>query len=85
MADYLLLVFIFLASGVVAVPIATRYGLGSVLGYLLAGTAIAPLLRLLSVDVEAIQHVAEFGVVIMLFLVGLELEPGRIWRLRNRK
>ncbi|MCP5347380.1 MAG: cation:proton antiporter [Gammaproteobacteria bacterium] len=84
MADYLLLVFIFLASGVIAVPIATRYGLGSVLGYLLAGMVIAPLLRFLSVDVEAIQHVAEFGVVIMLFLVGLELEPGRIWRLRNR-
>jgi len=82
MADYLLLIFIFLVAGVIAVPIASRLGLGSVLGYLLAGIALSPILAVLRVDIVAIQHVAEFGVVMMLFLVGLELEPQRLWRLR---
>ena len=65
-------------------PIATRLGLGSVLGYLLAGIAISPILSVLHVDVIAIQHFAEFGVVMMLFLVGLELEPKRLWEMRHR-
>lgn len=82
MTDYLLLTFIFLCAGVASVPIATRFGFGSVLGYLLAGIAISPLLRLLHVDVLAIQHFAEFGVVLMLFLVGLELKPDLLWRMR---
>jgi len=82
MTDYLLLIFMFLVAGVIAVPIATRFRLGSVLGYLLAGIALSPLLKLLHVDVFAIQHFAEFGVVMMLFLVGLELDPARLWRLR---
>jgi len=82
MADYLLLIFAFLVAGVIAVPIATRFGLGSVLGYLLAGIALSPLLSLFRVDVEAIQTFAEFGVVMMLFIVGLELDPSRLWRLR---
>ena len=82
MTDFLILTFVFLAAGVIAVPLATRFGLGSVLGYLLAGIIIAPLLRTLGVDVEALQHFAEFGVVLMLLLVGLELEPERLWRLR---
>ncbi len=84
MQDFLLLAFLFLVAGVVAVPIASRLGLGSVLGYLLAGIAISPLLAQLHVDVVAIQHFAEFGVVMMLFLVGLELEPSMLWRMRNR-
>jgi CPA2 family monovalent cation:H+ antiporter-2 len=84
MADYLLLIFTFLAAGCIAVPIATRFGLGSVLGYLFAGIAISPALRLFGVDVIAVQHFAEFGVVMMLFLVGLELEPSRLWRLRGQ-
>ena len=84
MTDFLLLAFVFLAAGVVAVPIATRLGLGSVLGDLLAGIAISPLLSFLHVDVIAIQHFAEFGVVMMLFLVGLELEPKRLWEMRNK-
>jgi len=83
MTDYLLLIFMFLVAGVIAVPIATRFRLGSVLGYLLAGIALSPLLKLLHVDVFAIQHFAEFGVVMMLFLVGLELDPARLWRLRG--
>ncbi|MEM1037091.1 MAG: cation:proton antiporter [Pseudomonadota bacterium] len=84
MTDFLLLAFLFLISGVIAVPIASRLGLGSVLGYLIAGIIISPLLALLHVDVVSIQHFAEFGVVMMLFLVGLELEPKLLWSMRTR-
>lgn len=84
MTDFLLLAFIFLIAGVVSVPIASRLGLGSVLGYLIAGIVISPVLALLHVDVISIQHFAEFGVVMMLFLVGLELEPRRLWEMRGR-
>lgn len=84
MTDFLLLAFIFLIAGVIAVPIATRLGLGSVLGYLIAGILISPVLAYLSVDVVSIQHFAEFGVVMMLFLVGLELEPKLLWEMRGK-
>ncbi|MEM8919230.1 MAG: monovalent cation:proton antiporter-2 (CPA2) family protein [Pseudomonadota bacterium] len=84
MTDFLLLAFIFLIAGVVAVPIASRLGLGSVLGYLIAGILISPTLNFLGVDVVAVQHFAEFGVVMMLFLVGLELEPKLLWEMRGR-
>ncbi|MGJ8563412.1 MAG: monovalent cation:proton antiporter-2 (CPA2) family protein [Alphaproteobacteria bacterium] len=84
MTSFLLLAFIFLCAGVIAVPIASRLGLGSVLGYLIAGIIIGPILTLLHVDVIAIQHFAEFGVVMMLFLVGLELEPKLLWQMRHR-
>ncbi|MFN4160260.1 MAG: cation:proton antiporter [Gemmobacter sp.] len=84
MSDILLLAFLFLIAGVVAVPLATRAGLGSVLGYLIAGIALAPVLGLLRVDVVSIQHFAEFGVVMMLFLVGLELQPKMLWQMRAR-
>ena len=84
MTDFLVLSFVFLVAGVVAVPIASKLGLGSVLGYLIAGIAISPLLVALNVDVISIQHFAEFGVVMMLFLVGLELEPKLLWQMRNR-
>ena len=84
MTDVLLLTFVFLIAGVVAVPIATRLGLGSVLGYLIAGIAISPLLSWLHVDLVSIQHFAEFGVVMMLFLVGLELEPKLLWQMRHK-
>ncbi|MEO1656527.1 MAG: cation:proton antiporter [Pseudomonadota bacterium] len=84
MTDVFLISFIFLAAGVIAVPIAARLGLGSVLGYLIAGIAISPLLSALGVDVVAVQHFAEFGVVMMLFLVGLELEPPVLWSMRGR-
>jgi CPA2 family monovalent cation:H+ antiporter-2 len=82
--DLLLLTFLFLIAGVVAVPIASRLGLGSVLGYLIAGIVISPVLAVLHVDVISIQHIAEFGVVMMLFLVGLELEPKLLWSMRAR-
>ncbi|MEH6836711.1 MULTISPECIES: cation:proton antiporter [Falsihalocynthiibacter] len=84
MTDFLLLAFIFLIAGVFSVPIAARLGLGSVLGYLIAGILISPLLALLHVDVVSIQHFAEFGVVMMLFLVGLELEPKLLWAMRAK-
>ena len=84
MTEFLLLATILLAVGVIAVPIASRLGLGSVLGYLIAGMAISPALDVLGVDVIALQHFAEFGVVMMLFLIGLELEPKKLWELRVR-
>ncbi|MFV0292721.1 MAG: cation:proton antiporter [Paracoccus sp. (in: a-proteobacteria)] len=84
MTDFLILAFVFLVAGVAAVPIASRLGLGSVLGYLIAGIAISPILVALHADVVAIQHFAEFGVVMMLFLVGLELEPRMLWQMRAR-
>lgn len=84
MTSFLLLATIFLLAGVIAVPLASRFGLGSVLGYLVAGIVISPLLRLLHVDVVSIQHFAEFGVVMMLFLVGLELEPKMLWQMRSK-
>ena len=84
MTDFLLLAFIFLVACVAAVPIATRLGLGSVLGYLIAGIVISPLLKLLGVDVISLQHFAEFGVVMMLFLVGMELEPKVLWSMRAK-
>lgn len=84
MTDFLLTAFVFLCAGVFSVPLATRLGLGSVLGYLLAGIIISPLLSLLNVDVVSLQHFAEFGVVMMLFLVGLELQPKKLWAMRHR-
>ncbi|MGI1663476.1 monovalent cation:proton antiporter-2 (CPA2) family protein [Palleronia sp. KMU-117] len=75
---------IYLAAAVFAVPIATRLGLGSVLGYLLAGIAIGPLVNLAGSDTEDIQHFAEFGVVMMLFLIGLELTPRKLWDMRDK-
>ncbi len=82
--DFLTLAFIFLIAGVVAVPLASKLGLGSVLGYLIAGIVIGPVLVAFNVDVIALQHFAEFGVVMMLFLVGLELEPRMLWQMRGR-
>ena len=74
---------IFLAAAVIAVPLFKRLGLGSVLGYLAAGAAIGPWgLRLVS-DVESILHFGEFGVVLLLFLIGLELQPSRLWTMRR--
>ncbi|HXE48213.1 MAG TPA: cation:proton antiporter, partial [Ramlibacter sp.] len=74
---------IYLGAAVIAVPLSRALGLGAIIGYLAAGIAIGPWgLRLVS-NVEDILHFAEFGVVLMLFLVGLELEPRRLWSLRR--
>ncbi|MFC5388546.1 monovalent cation:proton antiporter-2 (CPA2) family protein [Brevundimonas bullata] len=72
-----------LAAGVVAVPVFRKLGLGSVLGYLAAGAAIGPFGLALFREPETILHVAEFGVVIFLFIIGLEMRPKRLWGMRN--
>jgi glutathione-regulated potassium-efflux system ancillary protein KefC len=74
---------IYLGAAVLAVPLSRALGLGSILGYLAAGIAIGPWGLGLVTNVEDILHFAEFGVVLMLFLVGLELEPRRLWNLRR--
>jgi glutathione-regulated potassium-efflux system ancillary protein KefC len=79
----LLEAIVYLAAAVIFVPIAGRLGFGSVLGYLVAGCAIGPWGLGLVKNVETILHFAEFGVVLMLFLIGLELEPQRLWKMRR--
>ncbi len=76
--------FVYLAAAVVAVPIAKRLGLGSVLGYLIAGMLIGPFgLELIGEEGQDVMHFAEFGVVMMLFVIGLELQPALLWRMRG--
>ncbi len=72
-----------LAAGVIAVPIFRRIGLGSVLGYLAAGIVIGPFGLRLFADPQAILHIAELGVVMFLFVIGLEMQPSRLWSLRK--
>ncbi|MHA2875290.1 monovalent cation:proton antiporter-2 (CPA2) family protein [Vibrio campbellii] len=84
MTGIFLQAFVYLIAAVIAVPLAKRLGLGSVLGYLIAGVVIGPIIGLVGEETMTIQHFAEFGVVMMLFLVGLELEPQMLWAMRNR-
>ena len=84
MTGFLLHAFIYLLAAVIMVPLAKRLGLGSVLGYLIAGVIIGPLTGMVGQETQAIQHFAEYGVVMMLFLVGLELDPRSLWKMRNR-
>lgn len=84
MSHFFFQAVVYLAAAVVFVPVATRLGLGSVLGYLMAGVAIGPfLLGFIGSEGGDVMHFAEFGVVMMLFLVGLELEPAKFWRMRH--
>ena len=84
MEGFLFQASIYLAAAVIAVPIAARLGLGSVLGYLAAGILIGPVFHLVGSETKDLQHFAEFGVVMMLFLIGLELEPRALWDMRHR-
>ena len=84
MTGYFIQAFIYLCAAVIAVPLAKRFGLGSVLGYLIAGVIIGPVVGLVGEETQTLQHFAEFGVVMMLFLIGLELEPRMLWSMRNR-
>lgn len=77
-------VFIYLLFAVIVIPISKRLGFGSVLGYLIAGILIGPILHLVGNEVGSVQHFAEFGIVIMMFLIGLELKPSMLWALRGQ-
>jgi monovalent cation:proton antiporter-2 (CPA2) family protein len=79
----LLMALVYLGAGVLSVPIAQRFGLGSVLGYLIAGALIGPSALALVGDQTSVMHFAEFGVVIMLFLIGLEVQPSVLWSMRT--
>jgi monovalent cation:proton antiporter-2 (CPA2) family protein len=82
--DFLLGAFVYLTAAVIAAPLATKLGLGSVLGYLIAGIVIGPsVIGLVGREGQDVMHFAEFGVIVMLFLVGLELQPSKLWSLRK--
>ena len=82
--EFLLGAFVYLTAAVLAAPLATRLGLGSVLGYLVAGIVIGPtVLGMVGGEGADVMHFAEFGVIVMLFLVGLELQPSKLWSLRK--
>ncbi len=82
-SDLLLAGLLFLFAAVVAVPVASRLGIGAVLGYLLAGIAIGPWGLAFISDVDEILHFSELGVVFLMFIIGLELNPSRLWQLRR--
>jgi monovalent cation:H+ antiporter-2, CPA2 family len=84
MEGFLLLASLYLGTAILVVPLSIRFGLGSVLGYLVAGILLAPAMAFIGAETTDIQHVAEFGVVMMLFLIGLELDPRALWGMRHR-
>ena len=84
MESILLQASIYLGAAVLVVPLSVRLGLGSVLGYLGAGILVGPVLGLAGAETSDLQHFAEFGVVLMLFLIGLELQPRTLWDMRHK-
>ncbi|HLV84343.1 MAG TPA: monovalent cation:proton antiporter-2 (CPA2) family protein [Devosia sp.] len=82
--NLLLAIFVLLAASVALVPLAKAAGLGTVLGYLAAGVLIGPYGLRLVADTDTIRHIAEFGIVMMLFLIGLDLQPREMWRMRHK-
>ncbi len=84
MESFLLQASIYLGAAVLVVPLAMRIGMGSVLGYIAAGILMGPVLGLAGAEIDDLQHFAEFGVVLMLFLIGLELDPRALWDMRHR-
>ena len=83
-SGYLEIVLVFLLAAVIAVPLFRRLGLGAVLGYLAAGVALGPQGMQLVRDPASILGASEFGVVMLLFIIGLELSPARLWVMRKR-
>lgn len=83
-SNFLFNAFVFLSAACLVVPLASRFKLGSVLGYLAAGVLIGPYGLGLIGNAEQIMEFAEFGVVMMLFVIGLELEPATLWRMRKQ-
>lgn len=82
--DFLSQALVYLSAAVICVPIAKKLGMSSVLGYLISGIVIGPfVLELVGQEGGGVMHVAEFGVVMMLFLIGLELEPAAFWKMRS--
>lgn len=84
MESFLFQASLYLGIAILIVPLAVRLGLGSVLGYLLAGVLMGPVLGLAGAETEDLQQLAEIGVVMMLFLIGLELDPSSLWDMRHR-
>ena len=84
MEGFLLQASIYLGAAVLVVPLSVRLGLGSVLGYLAAGILMGPVMGLAGAEASDLQHFAEFGVVLMLFLIGLELRPQALWEMRKK-
>lgn len=83
--QFLLGALVYLAAAVISAPLAKKLGLGSVLGFLVAGAVVGPnMLGIIGREGEAVKHFAEFGVIVMLFIVGLELEPEKLWQLRKK-
>lgn len=83
MNNLLFATFVFLLAACIVVPLASRFRLGSVIGYLVAGILIGPFgVRLIN-NPEEIMNFAEFGVIMMLFLIGLELDPSKLWSMRK--
>ena len=76
-------VVVLLSAAVIAVPLLKRFGLASVMGYLFAGVVIGPFGLALLGEPETVMHTTEFGVVLLLFIIGLELQPARLWVLRR--
>ncbi|HPG23264.1 MAG TPA: monovalent cation:proton antiporter-2 (CPA2) family protein [Amaricoccus sp.] len=83
MQQVLLEILVYLVAAIIAVPLSQRLGFGSVLGYLAAGVVIGPAFGFVGSEAEDLRHYAEFGVVLMLFLIGLELEPRALWNMRQ--
>jgi CPA2 family monovalent cation:H+ antiporter-2 len=84
MENFLLQASIYLGAAVLVVPLMVRLGLGSVLGYLAAGILMGPVLGLAGAETAELRHFTEFGVVLMLFLIGLDLEPKTLWEMRHK-
>ena len=81
--QFLIQATVFLAAAVIGVPLLKRFGLSAVLGYIAAGAAIGPWGLKLAGDVEGVRNYAQIGIVLLLFLIGLELLPARLWELRR--